>query len=156
MTDEMLDTASAPPRRSGGRLSGCVGALGCLVVLALLIGVGAVFAVGTERIERLFEAPDRTVQRFLTVVQDGDLRAGYDFLCEEYRRGRSEGAFATELREQREGLGPSTASVRDTFPRGLDRFSVYVSLKGTVRSRTVETSVIREDWEWRICGFDWS
>jgi hypothetical protein len=88
-------------------------------VLALLIASEPCSRSGTERIERLFEAPDRTVQRFLTVVQGGDLRAGYDFLCEEYRRGRSEGAFATELREQREGSGrrprPSVTRSREVW-----------------------------------------
>jgi len=125
-------------------------------VIAALIAFVAVMAFGTERIERVFDSPERTVGRFLTVVQDGDLRAGYDYLCAEYRRAHSEGEFAAELRRQREGIGPSTAAVRDSFPRGLERFSVYVTLKGTVRSRTVETTVIREDWQWRICGFDWS
>ena len=155
MSDEYEDPGVDEPVRGPGlRERGC-GLIGCLLIIGVLVGLGALAYFGGRALEPLADrflwAPHDVVREYLTSFEDDDTDRARRFLCSDIRGGR--------LLDPSTPVGsPSswTAGVEDQFPypRAGGRVGIYYNVRSGLGVDRAQALVEREDEGWRICAFE--
>jgi hypothetical protein len=136
------------------RERGC-GLIGCLVLIGLVVGFGALVYFGGRALEPLADrflwAPHDVVREYLLAYQDDDTERARRFLCSGIRDGR--------LLDPALPVGsPSswTASVEDEipYPRANSRFAIYYEVTSVLGRTRAQALLEREDEGWRICALE--
>ena len=135
---------------------------GAFVVVLL---VAAVAVALTQREEPLTEGtPERTVQQYLTAIQDDDFRVAHDLLSEKLRAECSIEEFASEAYGYRKTeLSSSRVTLEDT--KHLDGTAVVIARVTQVRgngpfgtseySQRHPYSLTQEEGDWRFSDYPW-
>ncbi len=153
MTDDEANYETST-RGPSLRDRGC-GLIGCLLLIGLLVGLGALVYFGGRALEPLADrflwTPSDVVREYLLAYQDGDMDRARRFLCSDIR--------------DRQPLDPSTpvgspqswtAAVEDTFPypRPNGRLAIYYQVTSVLGDRSAQALLQREDEGWRICALE--
>jgi hypothetical protein len=150
----MTDEYDEPPRGPNLRERGC-GLIGCLLIIGVLVGLGAVAYFGGRALEPLADrflwAPHDVVREYLIAYEDDDTERARRFLCEDIRSG--------SLLDPAVPVGsPSawTAGVEDQFPypRAGGRLGIYYSVRSGLGERRAQALLEREEEGWRICAVE--
>jgi hypothetical protein len=155
-TEEELeeDDAHGASRGPSLRERGCAW-IGCLLIIAVLVGLAALVYFGGRALEPLADrylwAPHDVVREYLLAYEDDDRERARRFLCSEIRDGL--------LLDPSLPVGsPSvwTASVDDVFPYPRDggRVAIYYEVSSGLGDRRAQALIEREDDGWRICAFE--
>ncbi len=140
----------SPP---SARSRGC-GLIGCILIIALLGGLGAgVFLLGNALdplADKYLWAPHDVVREYLIAYERDDTERAHRFICS--------GLTSGHLPDPAAPLdAPSawTAGVSDQFPypRANGRVGIYYSLRSSLGERRGQALLQREEDGWRICEF---
>lgn len=153
MTDE--EEFQEPETRGPSlRERGC-GLIGCLLIIGLLVGFGAIAYFGGRALEPLADrflwAPHDVVREYLIAYEADDTERARRFLCSDIRgRGLLDPALPVG--------SPSawTAGVEDVipYPRPNGRVGIYYQVRSGLGTRRAQAYLEREDEGWRICAFE--
>lgn len=153
-SEEYEPVDSTDARGPSLRERGC-GVIGCLLIIAVLVGLGALAYFGGRALEPLADrflwAPHDVVREYLTSFEADDTERARRFLCSDIRGGR--------LLDPSTPVGsPSawTAGVEDQFPypRAGGRVSIYYNVRSGLGVDRAQALLEREDEGWRICAFE--
>ena len=140
------DEATAPGPSL--RQRGC-GLIGCLVLIALLVGFGAVVYFGGRALEPLADrylwAPHEVVAAYFEAYRMKDTERAQRLLCDGVN-----GLLNPAAPFGRQSANPA---VDDHFPypRGGGRIGIYYRIE--FRGARGQALIEREDGGWRICEF---
>jgi hypothetical protein len=155
--DEAFDQGVRDETNTRGpslRERGC-GLIGCLLLIGLLVGFGAIVYFGGRALEPLADrflwAPHDVVREYLTAYEDEETDRARRFLCSDIRNG--------PLLDPSEPVGsPSawTASVEDEipYPRENGRLAIYYQVRSVLGAPRAQALLEREDEGWRICALE--
>ncbi len=136
------------------RERGC-GWIGCLLIIGVLVGLGALVYFGGRALEPLADrflwAPHEVVREYLIAYEDDDRERARRFLCSDSRAGRLLDPSAPVG-----SPGSWTASVDDVFPYPRDggRIAIYYRGRSVLGEPRAQALIEREDEGWRICAFE--
>lgn len=130
---------------------GC-GLIGCALIIALLVALGAgAWALGNALeplADRYLWAPHDVVRAYLDAYEDDDTARAARFLCP--------GTQLLDPGAPVDGGDTWTAGVSDTFPypRPGGRIAIYYDLRLPIRTARVQALIERYDEGWRICALE--
>lgn len=141
-------------RGTGLAARGC-GWIGCLLVIAIVIALGAGIYVLGNKLEPLADrylwTPADLVKVYLAAYDEGDTARARSFLCSAVKGGQALDPGAPF------GVTSSSAFVEDQFPYPRDngQIAIYyaVRIPGFSTPRRAQALLVREDAGWRICSF---
>lgn len=150
----MTDEHGALERGPSLRERGC-GWIGCLLLIGLLVGFGALMYFAGRALEPLADrflwAPHDVVREYLVAYEEGDMARARQFVCAGMRDGAPPDPAAP--------VGSPrawTAGVDDTFPypRANGRLAIYYSVRSGLGERRAQALLEREEEGWRICALE--
>jgi hypothetical protein len=148
--EETPESARGPSLRERG-----CGLIGCLLIIAVLVGLGGLVYFGGRALEPLADrflwAPHDVVREYLIAYEDDDRDRARNFLCSDVAGG--------PLLNPAEPVGSPgswTAGVDDTFPypRPGGRLAIFYNVRSGLGEQRAQALLEREDEGWRICAFE--
>jgi hypothetical protein len=128
------------------------GVIGCLLAIALLVGLGvSAFALGNALeplADRFLWAPHDVVREYLDAYENGNAERAQRFLCP--------GTRLLDPSAPVDGGDVWTRGAIDAFPypRPGGRIGIYYELRLPIRTARAQALIERHDDGWRICALE--
>lgn len=152
-------TAADPDGGQTAASRGC-GVVGCVLVIAVLVGLGLGAAALTGAVDPFFDrfrSPADVVREYMLSFEDGDRERAVRFLCADLRVQVEGGPLPDPVAALETEGSWRWSGVEDEFPypRPDGRIAIYYQIDqpGTGAARRAQALLVDEDG-WRICGFE--